>query len=409
MSGRATIRKILMRWTPVVGVGLLLANCSDQTGPEEQFGQLALLPTFESSAAHIVPVDSLRITLTRSDSITIALDTVIGLAGQDSVDLSLRVTLLAQTETFFLVLKIVNSVGDTVFSAGPQVVTATSGSSIGTPTPVTIVYVGVGSDADSVRITTPGASVLFGDTVLLDAIALDSVGAPIPGTPIRWLSTDEVRGTFPDDEIGKLVGGSTRGSLSVIAELLTGPADTVTVLVQPTPSSIVIVSGDGGRSWAESDRLRPDAGPDVGHSVGIIQPALAELRDGRLLMFLRSTGGAVYRSYSLDGTGLHWSSPEPASLPNPNCAVDLIRLQSGALLLVYNPTRRGRSPLRVALSYDDGATWAAWRDLETEAGEFSYPTAIQTSDGLLHVLYTWRRQTIAHASFEESWVREDAI
>ncbi|MCH8144930.1 MAG: hypothetical protein IIA55_09450, partial [Gemmatimonadetes bacterium] len=231
MSGRAAIRKILMRWTPVMGVGLLLANCSDQTGPEEQFGQLALLPTFESSAAHIVPVDSLRITLTRSDSITIALDTVIGLAGQDSVDISLRVTLLAQTETFFLVLKIVNSVGDTVFSAGPQVVTATSGSSTGTPTPVTIVYVGVGSDADSVRITTPGASVLFGDTVLLDAIALDSVGAPIPGTPIRWLSTDEVRGTFPDDEIGKLVGGSTRGSLSVIAELLTGPAATVTVLV----------------------------------------------------------------------------------------------------------------------------------------------------------------------------------
>ncbi len=95
MSGRATIRKILMRWTPVVGVGLLIANCSDQTGPEERFGQLALIPTFESSAAHIVPVDSLRVTLTRSDSVTIALDTVIGLAGQDSVDLALTVPLLA--------------------------------------------------------------------------------------------------------------------------------------------------------------------------------------------------------------------------------------------------------------------------------------------------------------------------
>ena len=174
-------------------------------------------------------------------------------------------------------------------------------------------------------------------------------------------------------------------------------------------SAFVLISGDGGRSWAASERLRPDAGPDVDSGVGIIQPALAKLQDGRLLMFLRSTGGAVYRSHSLDGTGQHWSSPEPAPLPNPNCAVDLIRLQSGALLLVYNPTRRGRSPLRVALSYDDGATWAAWRDLENEAGEFSYPTAIQTSDGLLHTFYTWRRQTIAHASFEESWVREDSL
>ena len=173
-------------------------------------------------------------------------------------------------------------------------------------------------------------------------------------------------------------------------------------------SSFVFVSGDGGQSWVESERLRPDAGPDVDSGVGIIQPALAELQDGRLLMFLRSTGGAVYRSYSLNETGQHWSSPEMASLPNPNSAVDLISLQSGALLLVYNPTRRGRSPLRVALSYDDGASWNSWRDLETEAGEFSYPTAIQTSDGVVHVLYTWRRRTIAHASFEEPWVGGDA-
>ena len=165
-------------------------------------------------------------------------------------------------------------------------------------------------------------------------------------------------------------------------------------------SSFVLVSGDGGQSWAESDRLQA--------KVGIIQPALAELRNGRLVMLLRTTAGVIDQSYSVDGSGLRWTPAQATALPNPNSAVDLIGLQSGALLLVYNPTRRGRSPLRAALSYDSGATWAAWRDLETEAGEFSYPTAIQTSDGVLHVLYTWRRQTIAHASFEESWVREDA-
>ena len=244
MSSTATIRRILIRWAPLLGVGLFFVNCSDQTGPEERFGQLALIPEFESRGAYIVPVDSLRIILTRSDSTTIALDTVIGLAGQDSVDLEISVTLLAQTETFFLVLKIVNAAGDTVFSAGPDVVTATSGSSAPTPTPVTIVYVGVGSDAADVQITTVDATVLFGATVLLEAVALDSGGVQIPGTPIRFVSTDEALGTFPDDEIGRLVGGSTRGPLSVIAELLTGPADTATVLVQPIPSSVVIVSGN---------------------------------------------------------------------------------------------------------------------------------------------------------------------
>ena len=243
MFGRAAIRRMLIRWAPMLGVGLFFVNCSDQTGPEERFGHLALIPEFESRSAYIVPVDSLRITLTRSDSTTIALDTVIGLAGQDSVDLTLTVTLLAQTEAFFLAVRIFNTAGDTLFSAD-DVVTATSGSSTATPVPVTIVYVGVGSDADSVRITPQSASVLFGDTVLLDAIALDSVGAEIPGTPIRFLTTDSTRGTFPDDEIGALVGGSTRGSLAVIAELLTGPADTVSVLVQPIPSAVVIVSGN---------------------------------------------------------------------------------------------------------------------------------------------------------------------
>ncbi len=164
-------------------------------------------------------------------------------------------------------------------------------------------------------------------------------------------------------------------------------------------TSFVLVSQDGGQTWAESERLQA--------KVGIIQPALAELGDGRLLMFLRTTAGVIDQSHSADDSGLRWTPPRPTPLPNPNSAVDLIRLKTGALLLVYNPVKRARSPLRVALSVDDGANWDTWRDLEAEEGEFSYPTAIQTSDGLLHVLYTWRRQTIAHASFEESWVREE--
>jgi len=159
-------------------------------------------------------------------------------------------------------------------------------------------------------------------------------------------------------------------------------------------TSFVLISEDGGETWTESKRLRA--------KVGLIQPALAELYDGRLLMFLRTTAGVIDRSVSEDGS--HWSKAEPAGLPNPNSAIELIRIRSGALLTVYNPTDRGRTPLRVARSDDNGATWHAWRDLETEPGEYSYPTAVQTRDGAVHVLYTWRRETIAHAVFDEEWV-----
>jgi predicted neuraminidase len=50
-------------------------------------------------------------------------------------------------------------------------------------------------------------------------------------------------------------------------------------------------------------------------------------------------------------------------------------------------------------------TWPIGRDLESEPGEFSYPTALQTDDGAIHVLYTHRRTAIAHATFDEAWVR----
>jgi alpha-L-fucosidase len=158
----------------------------------------------------------------------------------------------------------------------------------------------------------------------------------------------------------------------------------------------VLASDDGGDSWSECQRLSV--------SVGIIQPALAPLPDGRLLMLLRSRGGVIYAARSLDASADRWTPPEPTTLPNPNSAVELLGLSGGALLSVFNPSPRRRTPLRVALS-EDGHTWTPWRDLEIADGEFSYPTAIQTADGLIHVLYTHHCRTIAHASFDEAWLR----
>ena len=60
-------------------------------------------------------------------------------------------------------------------------------------------------------------------------------------------------------------------------------------------------------------------------------------------------------------------------------------LHNGNIALVYNDTQRGRTPLTVALSTDEGETWEYKQHLETEAGEYSYPAIIQAHDGVIHI------------------------
>jgi len=56
---------------------------------------------------------------------------------------------------------------------------------------------------------------------------------------------------------------------------------------------------------------------------------------------------------------------------------------------------KGRDKLEVAVS-PDGKAWRRAVVLEDAPGEYSYPAAIQSRDGLVHVTYTWRRERIKH-------------
>jgi predicted neuraminidase len=150
-------------------------------------------------------------------------------------------------------------------------------------------------------------------------------------------------------------------------------------------------SRDNGRTWTKH-------GPIVvpGQPWGIIQPAIVPLPGKRLRMFVRSTQriGKICYADSTDG-GTTWTEARPTSLPNPNSGIDAAGLRDGRIVLVYNHTERGRSPLNVAVSRD-GDGWTRFLALESEPGEYSYPAVIQAADNNVHVTYTWNRKKIKH-------------
>jgi predicted neuraminidase len=148
---------------------------------------------------------------------------------------------------------------------------------------------------------------------------------------------------------------------------------------------------DNGKSWT---RHGPITFP--GQPWGTIQPAIVPLPGSRLRMFVRSTPriGKICAADSTDG-GRTWSDLKPTSLPNPNSGIDAVGLKDGRIVLVYNHTEKGRSPLNLAVSRD-GEHWNSFLALETEPGEFSYPAIIQDSSADVHVTYTWNRKKVKH-------------
>ena len=152
---------------------------------------------------------------------------------------------------------------------------------------------------------------------------------------------------------------------------------------------------DFGRTWEVIGPINDASQFDA------IQPSILRYGEGRMQVLCRSRQNVIAQSWSEDG-GKSWSAVTATDLPNPNAGTDAVTLSDGRQLLVYNHTVRqtalnGREMLNVALSRD-GETWQPTLTLERETtrAEFSYPAVIQTSDGKVHITYTWRRVSVKY-------------
>ncbi|MGD0778468.1 MAG: sialidase family protein [Candidatus Solibacter sp.] len=145
---------------------------------------------------------------------------------------------------------------------------------------------------------------------------------------------------------------------------------------------------------------------DWGNTDGIIQPSVVCLGGEWLRLYARSTSqtGRVCIADSLDA-GVSWSQARPSDVPNPNSGIDAVSLPDGRVVLIYNHTHSGRSPLNLAVGRD-GENFRMFHVLEDQPGEFSYPAMVVASNADLLMTYTWNRKTIRFVRFPLSKIPE---
>jgi hypothetical protein len=257
-----------------------------------------------------VAFERVRVTLRREDG-SIALDTVVDFpAGAESLTVALSVPLAASAPASGVPLNLnlgyVNAAGDTVFKGGPIPMTVVPATRNGAPPPpvqVPVQYTGTGANATRVAITPKTVNGVGGQSTTFTAQALGATGAPIAGTPIVFTSTNPavIRFADPGSGVASFVG---RGTARVIAQLLTGPADTATVAVTLPAARIELAAGGGqeaaaGTTLPAAVRARVVASDGVG--VGGISVAFAVSDGGTVTpaTAVSSADGSVSATWTL--------------------------------------------------------------------------------------------------------------
>jgi alpha-L-rhamnosidase len=163
-------------------------------------------------------------------------------------------------------------------------------------------------------------------------------------------------------------------------------------------------SADSGITWR---RINPPR-LETDNQVNTLEPCILIHSSDTLQSLCRSNAGSIFETWSYDN-GDSWSALKATSLPNSDAGFDALTLLDNRYLLVYNHTsvNGDRSMLNVAISID-GIKWEAALIIENDdqkEEEFAYPSIIQTSDGLIHMTYSWNLLNIKHVVIDPDELR----
>ncbi len=202
-------------------------------------------------------------------------------------------------------------------------------------------------------------------------------------------------------------GGKTWGKREQLPDTIYGPIKNKPILNKGRLISPTSDERDGWKLYFEySDDLgktwKRTAYVDAEQGIKAIQPSIIVLPDGRLEALCRTRSRHIGVTYSNDN-GETWSKLTFIDTPNNNSGIDAVNLQDGSYALICNnwpiepdKEKGARTPLSIMRS-QDGIHWNHWITLEdSPILQYSYPSIIQSRDGHIHVVYTWRRQRVKH-------------
>ena len=144
------------------------------------------------------------------------------------------------------------------------------------------------------------------------------------------------------------------GAIREILETRSGRVVFTSMKMRHNPGRHTVLTygtDDQGVTWQPSNVI--DLG-GAGNHDGVTEATIVELKDGRLLMLMRTNWGRFWLAESTDG-GLAWQPLGPSDIPASSSPALLRRLQSGRIVLVWNrpfpegqaafPPERRRPPL----------------------------------------------------------------
>jgi predicted neuraminidase len=165
---------------------------------------------------------------------------------------------------------------------------------------------------------------------------------------------------------------------------------------------LTYTSADEGKSWKQSNVI--DLG-GIGHHSGVTESTLEEVKDGKLLMYMRTNWGSLWETISTDN-GLTWTNFKSTSIKASSAPALLTRLQSGRLMMLWNhnlpqgkntfpmsggdnnwsevPVSNHRQELSIMFSDDEGLNWSTpivIAKTTKPKSQVSYPYALEKNPG----------------------------